>query len=80
MEWQREIYDAGYAGISWPRGYGGRGASLMEQLIWYEESARSGARDPRRPVRRSQPRRSDAIARGNEEQKPTTCRRSSRAR
>ncbi|MFN8642711.1 MAG: acyl-CoA dehydrogenase family protein [Candidatus Binatia bacterium] len=46
MAWQRKLFDAGYAGISWPREYGGRGASLMEQLIWYEEFARSGAHDP----------------------------------
>ena len=44
--WQRTLYDAGYAGISWPKEYGGRGASLMEQLIWYEEFARSGAHEP----------------------------------
>src|SRR6476660_5827911 len=43
---QRTLYDAGYAGISWPKEFGGRGASLMEQLIWYEEFARSGAHDP----------------------------------
>ena len=44
--WQRKLHEAGYAGISWPKEYGGRGASLMEQLIWYEEFARSGAHDP----------------------------------
>jgi len=48
LAWQRELYQAGYAGISWPKEYGGRGASLMEQLIWYEEFARSGAHDPER--------------------------------
>lgn len=46
LAWQRRMFDAGYAGISWPKEYGGRGASLMEQLIWYEEFARSGAHDP----------------------------------
>ncbi len=46
MAWQRRLFDAGYAGISWPKEFGGRGASLMEQLIWYEEFARSGAHDP----------------------------------
>lgn len=46
MAWQRRLFDAGYAGISWPKEYGGRGATLMEQLIWYEEFARSGAHDP----------------------------------
>jgi alkylation response protein AidB-like acyl-CoA dehydrogenase len=43
LAWQRRMYEAGWAGISWPREYGGRGATLMEQLIWYEEYARAGA-------------------------------------
>jgi alkylation response protein AidB-like acyl-CoA dehydrogenase len=46
LAWQRRMYDAGWAGISWPKEYGGRGASLMEQLIWYEEFARAGAHEP----------------------------------
>src|SRR5262249_9922076 len=45
MAWQRRMYDAGWAGINWPKEYGGRGATLMEQLIWYEEYARVGAPD-----------------------------------
>src|SRR6266567_4455150 len=40
--WQRAQYDGGWAGISWPREYGGRGLSLLEQLIWYEEYGRAG--------------------------------------
>jgi alkylation response protein AidB-like acyl-CoA dehydrogenase len=43
LAWQRRLYDAGWAGISWPREYGGRGATLMEQVIWFEEYARAGA-------------------------------------
>ena len=45
MAWQRRMFDAGWAGINWPREFGGRGASLMEQLIWYEEYAQVGAPD-----------------------------------
>jgi alkylation response protein AidB-like acyl-CoA dehydrogenase len=45
MTWQRTMFDAGWAGINWPKEYGGRGASLMEQVIWYEEYARVGAPD-----------------------------------
>ncbi|MFT3754434.1 MAG: acyl-CoA dehydrogenase family protein [Pseudoxanthomonas sp.] len=41
--WQRRQYDAGWAGIAWPKEYGGRGLSLIEQLIWFEEYARAGA-------------------------------------
>jgi len=43
MAWQRTMFDAGWAGINWPKEFGGRGASLMEQLIWFEEYARVGA-------------------------------------
>lgn len=43
MAWQRRQYDAGWAGISWPKAFGGRGASLIEQLIWHEEYALAGA-------------------------------------
>ena len=41
--WQRRQYDAGWAGISWPADYGGRGLPLVEQLIWHEEYARAAA-------------------------------------
>lgn len=41
--WQRKLYEAGWAGISWPKEYGGRGASLMQQVIFYEEMARATA-------------------------------------
>ena len=41
--WQRTLFDAGYAGLDWPVEYGGRGASLTEQLIFCEETARRGA-------------------------------------
>jgi alkylation response protein AidB-like acyl-CoA dehydrogenase len=40
--WQRTQYEGGWAGIAWPREYGGRGLSLLEQLIWYEEYGRAG--------------------------------------
>src|SRR3546814_10548969 len=43
LEWQRKQFEAGWAGISWPSEYGGRGVSLIEQLIWHEEYARAGA-------------------------------------
>ena len=43
LAWQRRMFEGGWAGVSWPREFGGRGASLMEQVIWYEEYARAGA-------------------------------------
>jgi alkylation response protein AidB-like acyl-CoA dehydrogenase len=69
LAWQRTLFDAGYAGISWPKEYGGRGASLMEQLIWYEEFARSGAHDPSTLFVGLNHGGPTLIARGNEEQK-----------
>ena len=41
--WQRALYDAGYAGINWPKDYGGRGATPTEHLIFLEETERAGA-------------------------------------
>ena len=41
--WQRKLYDAGYAGINWPKQYGGRDASLTEQLVYFEETTRARA-------------------------------------
>src|SRR6516165_6892973 len=39
--WQRAQYDGGWAGIAWPKDYGGRGLSPTQQLIWCEEYARA---------------------------------------
>jgi alkylation response protein AidB-like acyl-CoA dehydrogenase len=44
--WQRELNDAGYAGLSWPQEYGGRGATLVEQAIFNEELTRADAPEP----------------------------------
>ncbi len=44
--WNRELADAGYAAISWPVEYGGRGAGVMDQVVWNEELHRSGAPGP----------------------------------
>jgi alkylation response protein AidB-like acyl-CoA dehydrogenase len=41
--WQRRLYDAGYAGINWPKEFGGRGATPTEHLIFLEETERSRA-------------------------------------
>jgi alkylation response protein AidB-like acyl-CoA dehydrogenase len=42
-QWQRKVSAAGWAGISWPKEYGGRGARLIEQAILTEEWARAEA-------------------------------------
>jgi alkylation response protein AidB-like acyl-CoA dehydrogenase len=43
--WQRVQFDAGWAGVSWPKEYGGLGLDLTRQLIWHEEYARAFAPD-----------------------------------
>ncbi len=42
-DWQRRLFDAGYAGMSWPTAYGGRDASPGEQLIFLEDTTRAQA-------------------------------------
>ncbi len=42
LAWQREQFEAGWAGIAWPVEFGGRGLPLTQQLIWYEEYAKLG--------------------------------------
>ncbi|HZP29880.1 MAG TPA: acyl-CoA dehydrogenase family protein [Acidimicrobiia bacterium] len=42
-DWQRRLFDAGYAGMSWPKEYGGRDAPPSEQLIFLEETTRAKA-------------------------------------
>jgi alkylation response protein AidB-like acyl-CoA dehydrogenase len=67
-EWQAKLHEAGYAGLSWPKEYGGRGATPIEQAIFGEEMTRAKAPSPVNvlglvmggPV---------VIAHGNEEQK-----------
>jgi len=44
--WQRQLFDAGYAGLGWPREYGGRGLPPSRQLVWAEEAAAAGAPPP----------------------------------
>jgi alkylation response protein AidB-like acyl-CoA dehydrogenase len=42
-DWQRQVFDAGYVGLLWPREYGGRGARPVQQAILNEELARARA-------------------------------------
>ncbi len=44
-EWQRVLYQGGWAGLAWPVEHGGRGASILDQMIWSEEYARAWAPD-----------------------------------
>jgi alkylation response protein AidB-like acyl-CoA dehydrogenase len=41
--WQRKLYEARLVNLTWPAEYGGRGATLMEQIVADQELARAGA-------------------------------------
>ncbi len=41
-EWERRLYQAGYAALHWPREYGGGGADLVTQAVFQEEYQRAG--------------------------------------
>ena len=43
VAWQRTQFDGGWAGISWPAEYGGRGLSIIQQMIWTQEYAAAAA-------------------------------------
>ena len=44
--WQKKMHEAGWAGISWPEEFGGRGATLIEQAIFNEELAHGSVPAP----------------------------------
>jgi alkylation response protein AidB-like acyl-CoA dehydrogenase len=44
--WQHKLHEGGWAGISWPKEYGGRGATMIEQAIFVGEAARQGTPSP----------------------------------
>jgi len=42
VDWEKAMGAAGWTGISWPKDYGGRAATLDQQVIFYQEYARAG--------------------------------------
>ena len=46
LAWQRTQAQGGWAGLNWPKEVGGRGFSVLEQIIWFEEYARAGGPSP----------------------------------
>jgi alkylation response protein AidB-like acyl-CoA dehydrogenase len=46
LAWQRTQSQGGWAGIAWPKEFGGRGLSVLEQIVWFEEYARARAPSP----------------------------------
>jgi alkylation response protein AidB-like acyl-CoA dehydrogenase len=43
LQWEKKLFEAGWAVVSWPKAYGGRQASLRQWLIFEEEYYRVGA-------------------------------------
>ncbi len=43
LAWQKRQYEGGWAGLTWPQAYGGREASVLQQIAWFEEYARANA-------------------------------------
>lgn len=50
LAWQRTQAQGGWAGLAWPTAMGGRGASVLEQIVWFEEYVRAGAPSPLDPT------------------------------
>ena len=46
LAWQQKQARGGWTGIAWPKDVGGRGLSVLEQIVWFEEYARAGAPSP----------------------------------
>ena len=50
-QWQRQMYEAGFVGLTWPKDSGGRGLTFMEEMILQQEMALAkappGAQHPR---------------------------------
>jgi alkylation response protein AidB-like acyl-CoA dehydrogenase len=42
-DWQRRLFDNGYAGLNWPVEYGGRDLPASQQLLFLEETTRARA-------------------------------------
>ncbi|MDP2920333.1 MAG: acyl-CoA dehydrogenase family protein [Dehalococcoidia bacterium] len=46
IRWHKKLYDAGFVGLNWPKEYGGRGATLLEQVVFSEEMAHARVPGP----------------------------------
>jgi alkylation response protein AidB-like acyl-CoA dehydrogenase len=46
VRWHRKLNEGGWIGLSWPREYGGRGATLLQSIIYEQELERIGSAVP----------------------------------
>ncbi|WP_213575700.1 acyl-CoA dehydrogenase family protein [Rhodococcus sp. USK13] len=66
--WERELGAGNWLGLSWPREYGGRGATMTQEIVFAMEYARAGA-PPRAAFHGETLMAPTALAYGTEEQK-----------
>jgi alkylation response protein AidB-like acyl-CoA dehydrogenase len=46
IQWHRKLNEGGWMAINWPREYGGRGANILQNIIYSEELERAGTSQP----------------------------------
>ena len=46
VRWHKKLNDGGWVAVNWPKQYGGRGATVMQRLIYREELNRLGLTEP----------------------------------
>lgn len=66
--WERKLGEGNWLGLSWPEEYGGRGASMTQELLFAMEYARAGA-PPRAAFHGETLMAPTALSYGTEEQK-----------
>ncbi len=46
VRWHKKLNEGGWVAVNWPKQYGGRGATIMQRLIYREELAGSISPNP----------------------------------
>ena len=46
VNWHKKLNEGGWVSVNWPKEYGGRGATVMQRLIYREELSRLGLNEP----------------------------------
>jgi len=46
VSWHKKLNEGGWVAVNWPKQYGGRGATVMQRLIYREELSRLGLNEP----------------------------------
>jgi len=46
IRWHRKLNEGGWMAINWPKEYGGRGATLLQNIIYHDELERAGTCAP----------------------------------